>query len=78
MEWGRESDHNPILLEIKGGALKPPSPFKFNASWVSDPDLCDLLKLGWVPLNDTEGTRVGLIFMENLKRLKKMTLQWEK
>lgn len=78
VDWGGEFDHSLILLEVKGGTHKPPSPFKFNASWFSNPEFCDLLKTNWVHLNDQEGSRVGYLFMENLKRLKKVTLLWAK
>lgn len=66
------------MLEVKKGTNKPPSPFKFNASWIFDPELCDPLKSSWVHLNSQEGTKAGVLFMENLKKLKKVTLQWEK
>lgn len=68
MEWGGESDHNPIVMELKGGMLKPPRPFKLNATWIANLDYIALLKSIWVPLNLDEGNKVGLLFMENLKR----------
>lgn len=78
MDWGGESNHNPILLEIRSNARKPPSPFKFNSAWVSDPDFCELVKSAWAPMDDGDGIRVGFSFMENLKILKKKALSWEK
>lgn len=71
---GGESDHNPVVSEIKGGFQKPPSPFMFNASWIADLGFNELLKSTWVHLDDDEGSRVGLLFMENLKSLKKETI----
>ena len=44
VDWSGESDHNPILLEIKGGSHRPPSPFKFNAAWVADLGYIELMK----------------------------------
>ena len=44
VDWGGESDHCPIVLELRGGVQRPPSPFKFNAAWVADPDFIDLMK----------------------------------
>ena len=74
VDWGGELDHNPIVLEICSYAHKPPSPFKCNSAWISDPRFCDLVKSLWIPLNDGDGARVGFSFMENLKRMKKKTL----
>lgn len=64
---GGESDHNPVMLEIKGGIQKPPSPFKFNAAWVADPSYIELLKSTWIALGAEGDCRAGLSFMENLK-----------
>ena len=50
MDWGGESDHCPIVLELRGGTQRPPSPFKFNAAWVADSTYVDLLKATWRPL----------------------------
>lgn len=36
VDWGGESDHNPVVLEIKGGMHKHPIPFKFYATWISE------------------------------------------
>ena len=78
VEWGGEFEHNPIVLKIKGGMHKPPSPFKFNASWIVDPDYIALLKSIWVPLNLVGGNRARYLFMENLKRFKKEAIRWAK
>lgn len=71
---GGGSDQNPIMLKIRGCIHKPPSPFKFNATWILDPEFIELLKENWMHLNNQEGFKVGYMFMENLKRLKKVTL----
>lgn len=76
--WGGEFDHNPIMHEFQRGFKKPPSPFKFNSSWISDSKFGDLVRTNWAPINSQEGTRAGLKFMENLKRIKKLTLNWAK
>ena len=60
---GGESDHNHIVLEIKGGFQKTSSPFKFNASWIADHGYHELLKSTWVHLVDDERNRAGLVFM---------------
>lgn len=78
VDWGGESDHNPIMLEIRSEVRKPPSPFKFNSAWISDPSFYDIVKSIWNPLSDRVGVWDGFSFMENLKRLKKRTLCWAK
>ena len=76
MDWwgGGECNHNPIVLEVKGGFQKPPSPSKFNASWIVDTEFNGLLNSTSIHLDDGEGSRESLLFMENLKRLKKATI----
>ena len=76
MDWGGESDHNPILLEIKGGSHRPPSPFKFNVAWVADPGYIELMKSLWRSLGQGDDIREGVAFMENLKNLKKEMIFW--
>ena len=78
VDWGGELDHNPIMLEIQQVSQKPPSPFKFNANWISDSEFGDIVRSNWIPLNSQDGSRAGVKFMENLKLIKKLTLKWEK
>lgn len=35
VDWGGEFDHSPIVLDLRGGSLRPPSPFKFNVAWAA-------------------------------------------
>ena len=66
------------MLEIKGGSHRPPNAFKFNAAWVEDPGYIEFLKSLWRSLGQEGASRVGVAFMENLKRLKKATIEWSK
>lgn len=76
VDWGGESDHNPIILELKGTLRRPPSPFKFNATWLKDSGFISLVHTNWIHLNMVEGSRAAVLFMENLKRVKKDTIPW--
>ena len=78
VDWCGESDHNPIILEIRIDAHKPPSPYKFNSAWISNPEFCDLVKSSWTLMLDDVDNREGFSFMENIKHLKKKTLYWAK
>jgi len=54
IQWvkcGGESDHNPIVLELKGRGRKPPIPFKFNAGWLKDQTFVDLVHNIWIPFD---------------------------
>jgi hypothetical protein len=73
---GGESDHSPIWLVLDGGSIKPPSPFKFNASWLSDESFLDLVKSNWRPFDPSSGSPVGLHFADNLKRIKQLAIPW--
>ena len=41
---GGESDHFPIFLEVRKGNLKLIIPFKFNSTWLEDPDFNSLVR----------------------------------
>lgn len=43
------SDHCPIFLELRGRQRKPPSPFKFNPSWLKEEGFQNLVKELWHP-----------------------------
>ena len=49
-EWvgsGGYSDHSPLYLEIKDSNHKPHSPFNFNATWLTEVDLHEIVKDNW-------------------------------
>jgi hypothetical protein len=73
---GGESDHHPIFLEVAGRPKKPASPFKFNSSWLQEEDFLNLVKEIWVPIGQED--RVVVQFAQNLKRLKKAIVEWDK
>jgi len=70
-----DSDHLPILLELKGPSRKPRSPFKFNPAWLKDPSYNSLVKETWRPLVSHQGSSPTHSFMENLKGMKKEMIE---
>jgi hypothetical protein len=71
-----DSDHHPVFLEVSRRPKKPMSPFKFNSAWLQEEDFLNLVKEVWIPIGQ-EG-RVAVQFVQNLKRLKKATMEWAK
>ena len=65
-----ESDHRPIILDMRGGVSKPASSFKFNAGWLKDQSFIDLDHSLWTPLDPNCQRHVVVQFMKNLKKLK--------
>jgi hypothetical protein len=41
------SDHNPICLQVGGLSRIVASPFKFNSTWLEDPDFNSLVRSTW-------------------------------
>jgi hypothetical protein len=68
----------PILFELTLDPLNPPSPFKFNSSWLEDPSFLTLVRNTWIPLNENLPESPPIQFMENLKRVKKEMIAWRK
>lgn len=74
MDNGGESNHNPIILELKGDSRKPPSLLKFNEGWLKEASYIDLIKSHKSLVDMTRGNRDVVQFLENIKRIKKDTL----
>jgi hypothetical protein len=75
---GGDSDHSPIFLEIVGGPIKPPSPFKYNPSWDLEESFHNLVKEGWEQWQEGGEVVAGVHFASNLKRVKQRVIIWEK
>lgn len=71
-----DSNHNPILIELKRGSQKPPNPFKFNASWIADNEFQEIVSSHWTSLPYEPHGQVAILFLENLKKIKQDTLAW--
>eukprot|EP00253_Pinus_taeda_P027771 PITA_27771 len=75
---GGNSDHFPILLEFKNPPPKLASPFKFNAAWLQEESFNILFRDTWRHPGSTPSESKGAQFWDNLKRLKKATIEWAK
>eukprot|EP00253_Pinus_taeda_P015079 PITA_15079 len=73
---GGNSDHFPILLELTKISPKPVAPFKFNASWLKEESYNQLFRKTWRHAGRDLLENKGALFKENLKRLKKATIEW--
>jgi hypothetical protein len=51
-------------------------PFKFNLAWLQEEEFLNLVKEVWIPIGQED--RVVVQFSQNLKRLKKATMEWAK
>lgn len=71
---GGESDHSLVWLELEGGSDKSSSPFKLNASWLSNENFQNLIKANWIPCDPFSGLPVALHFADNLKIIKKLVI----
>jgi hypothetical protein len=73
IEHGGISDHYPIFLELRTGLDKPPSPFKFNRTWLKHETFLKLLKENWQYYNPRSNETIGLHFVKNLHIIKEKT-----
>jgi hypothetical protein len=73
---GGESDHSPIVLELRGNTRRTPNPFKFFEGWLKDPEYQSLVHNLWVPIGPLQKSYAAILFMENLKKVKQSTILW--
>ena len=78
VECGGISDHSPIMIELKSGAGKPYSPFKFNNAWLRCEDYLSLVSSSWEPYNHEVHGHAATHFMKNLLKIKAVTKEWAK
>ena len=76
MGRGGLSDHCPIFLEFKNGPVKPPSPLKFNKTWLKDEGFLDLISTSWIPFDPRNRKTVAFQFATNIKILKDAIKSW--
>ena len=67
---GGHSDHFPIFLEFKNGPVKPPSPLKFNKTWINDEGFVNLISNRCIPYDPGNRLFVAFQFAENIRHLK--------
>ena len=73
---GGNSDHFPIFLEIKKGPINPPSPLKYNKSWLQDESFKNLFLDIWRSFDENLERSAAFQFAENIKRLKGAVKDW--
>jgi hypothetical protein len=73
---GGELDHSSFCLEIEGGPKHSSSPFKFNATWLSDEYFLNLVKVNWVGYDAGNNQSVAVQFVSNLNRIKQLVIPW--
>ena len=73
---GGISDHYSIFLELRTGMDKPPSPFKFNRTWLNDDTFLKLVKENWRVYNPGSTEVARLHFVKNLRIIKEKTKNW--
>ncbi|OVA13092.1 hypothetical protein BVC80_977g6 [Macleaya cordata] len=67
------SDHTPVLLD-GGGVSWGPSPFRFELSWLEEPNLIDLIESWWKEMQFDSNP--GYIMWRKLKELKDKLKEW--
>ena len=73
---GGSSDHFPIFFEIKKGPINPPSPLKFNKSWLQDETFKTLFLSHWNPFEGANDRSAAIQFADNIKTLKVHIKEW--
>lgn len=71
-------DHSPIYLEVAGTTKKPRAPFKFNSTWLKDPDYIKMISDFWQDQPPPMDQRKAEGFCRNLRQLKRLTIEWAK
>jgi hypothetical protein len=75
---GGDSNHNPVMLEIALAQEKPANPFKLNPEWMKEEEFINKIKEVWVPYDGDLRESSPIQFHQNLKKSKKVAMQWEK
>lgn len=64
---GGDSDHLPLMLELKGYSRKHGSPFKFNSTWLKEALFNSLVKITRMPLVSQQGSYLALFYGKSKK-----------
>ena len=67
---------NLFFLHILPCSPKAHCPFKFNAYWLENIELVDLLKVSWKVYDALSGVASASQFVANLKKLKDVSTVW--
>jgi len=71
-------DHSPIFLEIGDNNFKPPTPFKFNSSWLPDVEFHKLVADSWTHCRPDDLSSPAVVISKNFASMKPKTIIWEK
>ena len=72
---GGDSDHQPVYLQISPSTSKAHCPFKFNACWLENIELVEVLKGSWVAFDALSEVSPASQFVVNLKRIKDLSIE---
>jgi hypothetical protein len=71
-------DHNLICLQLESSTLKNAPTFKFNNSWINDPEFTSLIKKMWHTMDNWADPSTIQFLCEKLKNLKKVVVLWQR
>ena len=72
------SDHSPICLHLENDVEKGNYPFKFNHSWIEEPNFKDLVHKDWTHIDLCFEVSPMIQLMNTLRTLKLDVCKWEK
>jgi hypothetical protein len=78
VEIGGILDHLSILLEISKASMNRHYPLKFNLEWLKEEYYRNMVMDSWVPLEDEEDMTFMQHMAENIGKIRKETILWEK
>ena len=66
----------PIFLEYRNGLVKPPSPMKFNKTWIKDESFRQLILSHWVSFDPDNRLTSAYQFVVNFHKIKGHIKRW--
>ena len=76
MGVGGNSHHLPIFLEYRNGPIKPPSPMKFNKTWLKDDSFRMLITNHWAHYAPDSRLSTTFQFAVNFHNIKASIKSW--
>jgi hypothetical protein len=72
------SDHNPMCLQFDNQKERSHYPFKFNLSWLQEPDFNLLIQNTWSSMAHWKDSSAMNLLVKKLKFLKEKVILWKK
>ena len=72
------SNHFPIALQFVADPLDSNRPFKFDHSWLTNYNFCQMIRDFWLSVTCPENLNVTELLVFKLKLLKKQVTSWIK